>query len=420
MIAPKKKIEKILEKVKREIVPDGKNDKAVEKQLSTIRKLLDKEGIKVEVMLGGSYAKGTYLNGDFDVDIFIRFGYSYKDENISDILEKAIKSLKPVRLHGSRDYFQINGKISYEIIPVLSVEDASKAINVTDMSPLHVMWVGKNIKAGQKDDIRLAKIFCKANNVYGAESYIQGFSGHVLDILIIHYGSFIELLKNAADWKKPVVIDQYDIFKGNALAELNRSKTVSPLVIIDPIMPERNAAAALNDEKFLLFKKAARGFLEKPNIKFFRKDVIDKKKLLKMKGKNKLLIFDVKAKEGKEDVVGGKLLKAYSYIHNAFGNNTFSVIDSGWEWDKKKSAIFWFIAKDEFLEKSFLRVGPPLKEEYHVQLFRKKHKKTEEKKGRIYAHVKREYRKIEILAKDLAKNDVVREKVDSIKLNFYR
>ena len=53
----------------------------------------------------------------------------------------------------------------------------------------------KKIKGKILDEIRLAKAFCHANGCYGAESYIKGFSGYALELLVYHYGSFQKFVK---------------------------------------------------------------------------------------------------------------------------------------------------------------------------------------------------------------------------------
>ena len=108
------------------------------------------------------------------------------------------------------------------------------ALNIIDISPLHTVFVKKHKKLN--DEIRLAKQFCRAQDCYGAESYINGFSGYSCELLVIHYGSFKKLARKAAKWKPKVVIDILKKYKGkNPLEELNPSKTQSPLVIIDPV-----------------------------------------------------------------------------------------------------------------------------------------------------------------------------------------
>ena len=61
-----------------------------------------------------------------------------------------------------------------------------------------------------------------------------------IDILIIHYGGFLKLLRNAIKWEKKKVIDYHDAYKGRALYKMNKSKIFAPLIVVDPIMPEGN------------------------------------------------------------------------------------------------------------------------------------------------------------------------------------
>ena len=162
---------------------------------------------KVHARIGGSLAKGTLIKKDSkqDVDIFVIFDYS---EDISK-LEKILKNLKLPgtlkKVHGSRDYFQINCKDAIlEIIPVIKNSDPELAENVTDVSLSHVKYIGAEVKKNPSiaDEIKLAKAFCRANRYYGAESYIHGFSGYSLEILVIYFGSFVKFLKARIDRNK--------------------------------------------------------------------------------------------------------------------------------------------------------------------------------------------------------------------------
>ncbi|MBI2040915.1 MAG: nucleotidyltransferase domain-containing protein [DPANN group archaeon] len=169
-----------------------------------VNSALKKSKITARCSVGGSVAKGTWLPGVSDIDFFILFDYEkYKGEHqfLSDVAEKVLRSIfKGVqRLHGSRDYFNVNyKKYILEFVPVLEISELSDALNLTDYSPLHVYWVRDRVKANRKlqSEVRLAKQFFKANGVYGAESYISGFSGHVTEILTIYYGGFLRLLSS--------------------------------------------------------------------------------------------------------------------------------------------------------------------------------------------------------------------------------
>jgi len=68
--------------------------------------------------------------------------------------------------------------------------------NITDISPLHALWIRKNSNEKVRDEIRKFKYFLKINDLYGAESYIRGFSGYIAEILVIYYKSFNNLIKN--------------------------------------------------------------------------------------------------------------------------------------------------------------------------------------------------------------------------------
>jgi tRNA nucleotidyltransferase (CCA-adding enzyme) len=280
---------------------------------------------------------------------------------------------------------------------------------------LHADWVNKQ---DYKDDIRLMKQFCRANKVYGAESYIRGFSGYDIEILAIYYKGFMNLVNKAAKWGKRVLIDPEKHYKDEKeiLREMNKSKLVSPLVIVDPVQKSRNVAAALSDEKFELFKMICKRFLKEKSPDYFEIKEISAEDLKKKAGKNKLILFEVETIKNKEDVAGSKMVKAFNYIGKHFALNDFSVIDEGWKWDKKKKALFWFIVEDEILSEYVKREGPPVKAKKHAENFKKAHKSAFAEKGRLYAKIKREFRKPEQFAKAVIKEEYMKDKIKKISI----
>lgn len=404
----------ILEQVIKDLRPSKDISKKADISIKKINNEIKKQKIKAVCVKGGSIAKNTHLKDDHDCDLFVKFDISYKDENISKLLEKILKKFRVNLIHGSRDYFQLKSEgITYEIIPVLNIKKAEDAENVTDFSPLHVNWVKKSPR--MLDEIRLSKAFCKAQDIYGAESYIKGFSGHVLDILTIYHRGFVKLLKASQKWKEKEVIDFYNFHKGKALKNLNISKTHSPLIVIDPIEPYRNAAAALDKEKFHVFKKKAKEFLNKPSKEFFKRKKFSLAEIKKKAKNDKLVVLKITALPGKEDIVGSKLLKCLEFIEKQFKLNDFKVKLSGWDWDKKKKALFYFVIEKELLPGKKLRIGPPLKNKKHSKMFKRKHKNCFVKKGRLYAQIKREFRDGEKFIKYLIKQDYIKERVKNIK-----
>src|SRR3989344_5685574 len=410
----------VLQKIKPGKDEQKKFSTATASFLKSLNAALGKDGTAI---LGGSGAKGTWLSGNHDVDVFVLFDYKkYVDRSaeLSALLEAALQKAFPKisieRLHGSRDYFQLWYQgLMFEIVPIIKISKAEQARNITDISPLHSAWVNKNA-AKIKDEIRLLKQFCKANNLYGAESYIGGFSGYVLEILTAQYGSFEKVLKATQRWKEKDVVDPSKFYptKELALFHINTSKLQSPLIVVDPVDKSRNAAAALSMEKFLLFKELAKKYLQKPAEEFFVKEKITLASLQqKYKGKGTLVFVIVVPTEGKEDAVGGKLLKVFEFLREKM--HAFGLVHGGWTWDKGQEVLFYFVAKKKELPSEEIRVGPPLKLKEYVEDFKKKNKNTFEEKGRMMAKVKVENPKLKDFVNALLKNEYVTERVEKIK-----
>src|SRR3989338_5533148 len=150
-MAGNNKINPVLDQVLKEIQPDEDYEKEIFARLNTIIKKINSGQKNIKAVLGGSGAKGTWLK-TFDADIFVLFDYKkYRDKSneLSGILEKILKKKfsKIIRLHGSRDYFQIKeNKFTFEIVPILSIKRSEQAKNITDVSPLHSNWVRKHRK----------------------------------------------------------------------------------------------------------------------------------------------------------------------------------------------------------------------------------------------------------------------------------
>jgi tRNA nucleotidyltransferase (CCA-adding enzyme) len=411
----------VLKDALEDIKPSAKEEKELISKVGAFIKMLNSGLSDAKAELYGSGAKGTWLKGGFDADIFVRYNYKkFKDKSdkISEELKKHLsrKKVKFSEMHGSRDYYRVKQDgLIYEIIPILDIKKAEDAKNITDISPLHAKWVNTNVNKKLTDDIRLAKAFLRANNIYGAESYIRGFSGYVTEILVIYHKGFLNFLKAAVKWKDKQVIDIKKYHKDVFMA-INNSKLESPIIVVDPVDKTRNAAAALSYENAEKLKKTAKEFLKKKSKDFFEKGEITEDSLKeKSKGK-KLLIIDVSAASGKEDVVGAKIMKSYEFILKRLAERDFKIIDSGWEWDKQKKAMIWIIPDNKELENLREHEGPFTDTKKHAEIFKKKYKKTYIRKGRIYALVEREFTKPEDYLHILLKDGWFKGKINSLEL----
>ena len=411
-----------LEKIKNDLRPDKKINLIVDSFIEKINDFLKKNNILAKCVKGGSTAKGTFLKNDHDIDLFVVFNEIYKSEDISNLLASCLKNFKFERIHGSRDYFHIiKDELTFELVPVMEVKNPNLISNVTDMSPLHVNWVNTRLTDDLRDDIRLTKKFMKSCKVYGAESYINGFSGHVVDILVIYYKGFLNLIEAASEWKlkddnDKIIIDIEKKMK-TPLISLDKSKISGPLIVIDPVQPNRNAAAAVSKEKFELFVKISKSFLKNPKKDFFVEkefDIVEIKKHVKKV--NAFIQIKVTNLKDSKDIAGTKLLKCFEAINKQLGLNEFTIISSDWKWNKFDTAYFYFIIKEKKLSKLIDHMGPPIKNKKAIIEFRKKNKKTFEKNERLYAKVNRKFTSPIDFVKDLIKKDFIKSKVKKIEI----
>ena len=390
-----KNIDSILKEVLERVEPTKEElrdiDNLLKDFLEKIRKNIKSQRINAEIFIGGSFAKSTVIRKDcYDVDVFIRFDKKHK--NISNLAKKILKNVKNVSvIHGSRDYFRI--KVSkdffFEVIPVRKIKNPRKAENITDLSYSHVKYIKRKIKSEKiLDDIRLAKAFCYGNNCYGAESYVNGFSGYALELLIYHYGGFLKFLRAMTRIKEQKVIDieKHHKSKQRILMDINAAKIQSPIVLIDPTYKQRNALAALSDETFKRFQKACRNFLKNPTIKAFEIEKINFEKVgkdAKRKG-YEFILLEARTKKQEGDIAGSKLLKFYRHLGHEI-EKYFKIKSRGFEYSGKKSAKYFFTVKKK---PELLIKGPLESQKEHVKKFKKKYKKVFTKKGKIYSRKK--------------------------------
>lgn len=381
-----KEVEEILKEQLKLITPSDKDlnkIKRISKEFQfELSKNLKKHKIKAEVFLGGSLAKNTLVKKDFyDIDIFVRFDKSYNNK-ISNILGKLLKNAK--RIHGSRDYYQkkINN-IIIEIIPVIKINNPKQAINVTDLSYFHVNYVLKKIRKikNLEKEIKLAKTFAHAQNVYGAESYINGFSGYAIELLIIHHKKFLNFIKEITKIdinRDKIVIDIENHYKNNEelINYINPSKILSPIILIDPTYKERNALSSLSKETLLEFRKSCKSFLKNPSSSFFaQKNIIDEFK----NSNTKIIIIKTNKQQG--DIAGTKSKKFYNFLLNEL-KKEFIINKEGFEYleDKNIAKVYLMLKKKKPTEIK----GPPLKYKKNVIEFKAKHKKIAIKNGYAY------------------------------------
>ncbi|HID09327.1 TPA: CCA tRNA nucleotidyltransferase, partial [Candidatus Micrarchaeota archaeon] len=228
-----------------------------------VSRIRRRKGKFVDVVVAGSAARGTNLRGSSDVDVFLLYPKDVPREEMErEALEigKSLSRSYEIR-YAEHPYVTVfvDG-VEVDVVPAYAIEPGEPILSATDRTPLHQRYVSERLSDEQKDEVRLLKAFLKGIGVYGAEIKTEGFSGYLCELLVIHYGSFLEVLRAASRWRPPVFID------------LERHAAVrfdDPLVVVDPVDPRRNVAAPVSLNSLAVFVAAAREFLEDPSLRFF-------------------------------------------------------------------------------------------------------------------------------------------------------
>mgnify|MGYP001609809670 CR=1 FL=1 len=355
--------------------------------------------VRAEIFVGGSLAKGTLAKSDeYDVDIFVRFDKNYKDLSLE--LEKILKTVKvkAMRWHGSRDYFRVpRGNLTFEVIPVKKIKRMNEMDNITDLSYFHVNYIKKNLSSAKRKEVVLAKKFCKAIGVYGAESYIGGFSGYGIECLIIYYGGFEKMIRALEKIKGQEIIDIKKLYKkkSDVLIELNESKLQGPIILVDPTWKERNVFAGLTWESFEKFRLRAREFLKNPSKEFFSVGEINVSELEKLAKKRRGEFVHVVLKTNRQegDIAGTKMKKFSRFL---CGNleKYFLIVEKEFVYSNGQEADLYLVVKSRG---KVLRRGPPLKMKKACYIFKKRNEKVVSQNGRLFAKIKVDFNAKEFL-----------------------
>jgi len=254
--------EKVLERIKPDAEEERSIREAAEELVSMAERLISENGMDATPIIVGSVAKGTFLK-DPDLDIFIMFPMDMPREEMEKNGLELGRKLIPDGRENYAEHPYIHGTFrGYEvdIVPCYRITDSSRKMSAVDRTPFHTRFVAEHMSDDQKDEARLLKAFMKGVGVYGAEAEIEGFSGYLVELLIIRYGSFRQVLEASRSWKRGT-----RLHLGNDAG--NRFDT--PLVFIDPVDPKRNVASALSPETYALFIHAASEYLREPGTQFF-------------------------------------------------------------------------------------------------------------------------------------------------------
>lgn len=356
------------ERVSQRITPSEGDTKKVHNLSRDLIKQVEKEAanLKVDIkpLLVGSIAKDTWIASNPEIDIFMIFPRTYTNKEIGELglkIARKVTGGKGEEQYAEHPYLraEIEG-FQVDFVPSFEISDAKDLISSVDRTPLHTLYIKKNLDESLKKEIRLLKQFLTGINAYGAEIRVGGFSGYLCELLLIHYSSFQDLLEACTKWRSQHIIDVEHLY-----SEVKEIKKIfsEPLVVIDPVDPKRNVSAALSRQKIGEFKAAAKCFLKEPSETFFFPKQITPFKLEKLqnliqpKGTDTLfLVFETPRIP--PDTLWGQLYKSIDAIKNFLELNDFKIINRD-VWSKTEKSVLVFEFESIKISKLYRHLGPP-------------------------------------------------------------
>ncbi len=257
----------VVERVRERVVPDDEERRRLEAAAETLRERATEAAaelpVEADVLPVGSTARDTWLAGDRDVDVFVRFPPDLPRE---DLRTYGLRVGHAAVGNGREEYAEhpyVTGTVDgfdVDVVPCYRVESAADIRSAVDRTPFHTEYVERALDPEQTDDVRLLKQFLTAIGVYGSDLRTRGFSGYLVELLVVAYGGFRGVVEAAADWQPPVRLDPAD----HGTTEFD-----DPLVVVDPTDPERNVAAVLSATNLARFQHHARELLADPRAELF-------------------------------------------------------------------------------------------------------------------------------------------------------
>lgn len=332
---------------RKQSIPSQREIEAFKKIADFSFNLINKEALKhsevTVVEFGGSYAKGTWLPKTRDLDIFVKFKESVDSKKFESLGKKigfdSLRKFKPYVRYAEHPYVEAIVKgARVNVVPCYNVQ-SGKWKSAADRSPFHTKFIIKLLDQQKKNEVRLLKKFLIEKDLYGAEIAKQAFSGYVTEVLVLHYGSFLGVIKAAVNFKQNQVIGK------------PTKKFETPLVIVDPIDSNRNLGAAISIENVGRFILLSRAFLKNSSMFFNSKS---------RSGKNLenaiAVIFNYKKRS--PDVIWGQIKRAVNAATKQLELSGFNVLRKTATIDEKSGAALLFLLQSTKIEKTLVRSGP--------------------------------------------------------------
>jgi tRNA nucleotidyltransferase (CCA-adding enzyme) len=367
-------VDRVLGEVAEQVTPSPKEiekvDGVAKRVLEKIRGALEFSKFGPEIILGGSYARNTWLPLEADIDVFLRYPVNVTRRELEEdsyrISCKAFGEENLVIRYAEHPYTEtyVDG-VRVNVVPCYRVE-VGNWMTAADRSPYHLKFVKENITLEQTLDVRLLKRFLKSQGIYGAEIKVGGFSGYMCETLIYRYGSFKNLILNAAKWKPPIIVTDKDKFD-----EVKEKFKGDKIIITDPVDYNRNLGKALTIKSLAKFVLACRSFLRKPTKEYF---TVSGKKIRPKDFEDNILLENVIAlsfehEKMSADILWGMLYKTLNHFTKQFNENNFSVARTVAVSDEKNWSAYLFLFETKEVSEYETRTGPYVFDEENFEKF---------------------------------------------------
>ena len=214
--------------------------------------------VEADVVQVGSTARGTWVSGDRDIDLFVRFPANLDREQLEEYGLAVGHAVLPDGHEEYAEHPYVKGTydgFDVDLVPCHDVAEAGELISAVDRTPFHDAYLSARLDADLADDVVLAKAFLKGIGAYGSDLRTEGFSGYLTELLVAELGGFRPLVESARSWHPPMEFDP----EGHAERTFE-----DPLVVVDPTDPTRNVAAVLSAANLARFQHYARDLLATP------------------------------------------------------------------------------------------------------------------------------------------------------------
>ncbi|MDX1610890.1 MAG: CCA tRNA nucleotidyltransferase, partial [Candidatus Thermoplasmatota archaeon] len=358
--------------------------------LDAVQRVLREQGWEGTPRIEGSVAKGTYLTGQADLDVFVAF----PPETPRKALEERVLVLGEVLddavvAYAEHPYVQGTWRgTDAEIVPCYDLDDPAQLRSAVDRTPFHTAWVKDRITDAQREDVRLFKAMLSACNAYGAEESVLGFSGYLAELTILRFGD----LDGVLDWvlagfPHPIAMDHEpdpDVLEGFA----------DDLVLLDPVDPTRNVAAACSRRTLQRVREAAAAFRADRGARFFEPSPAPTltreraEQILEARGTRLLALGLPVPPETLEEALHAQLRRATRLLTDALERDQVPVAGAALHMSADEAgapAQAWGLveARDDALDRPLHHEGPPVSAGEHAERFREKWEGSEQAAGPV-------------------------------------